>query len=396
MGVCPTNPNVLCGFAEGIRLCSSRSCGVCSGGPRPFAGPWSRSLVRSAGYQDLQHSLGRFAAEYEAAGMRISTSKSEAMVLSRKRVVCPLQVGGEFLSQVEEFLYLEAADMSFLRRVSGRSRRDEELGHSGGAQSRAAAPLHREGQLRWIGLLFRMPPGRLPGRVPPAAVCYPREEKRGMSAQANRVMALSEWEDRWKEGKIGFHRTEVHKLLENNLDKVVCGRKEIRFFFPLCGKSVDMKWLADMGHTVVGVEISQKGIKQFFEEQDLAYNEEAVPAIPEAKLFKSADGKISIYQCDLFKFSSAVAGKFGGIWDRGGLVAINPCDREKYGSLLVSLMNNDCRYLVDTVEYNPEPYKGAHCIIELVQAIDGFEERHKAWGLDSLTEKVHLLSPKAQ
>ncbi|KAI3370772.1 hypothetical protein L3Q82_007308 [Scortum barcoo] len=56
--------------------------------------------------QDLQHVLERFAAECEAAGMRISTSKSEAMVLDRKRVVCPLRVGGEVLPQVEEFKYL--------------------------------------------------------------------------------------------------------------------------------------------------------------------------------------------------------------------------------------------------------------------------------------------------
>ncbi|KAI3366640.1 hypothetical protein L3Q82_009329 [Scortum barcoo] len=40
------------------------------------------------------------------AGMRISTSKSEAMVLDRKRVACPLRVGGEILPQVEEFKYL--------------------------------------------------------------------------------------------------------------------------------------------------------------------------------------------------------------------------------------------------------------------------------------------------
>ncbi|KAI3372210.1 hypothetical protein L3Q82_007063 [Scortum barcoo] len=55
--------------------------------------------------QDLQHVLERFAAECEAAGMRISTSKSEAMVLDRKRVACPLRVGGggEVLPQVEEF-----------------------------------------------------------------------------------------------------------------------------------------------------------------------------------------------------------------------------------------------------------------------------------------------------
>ena len=38
--------------------------------------------------------------------MRISTFKSEAMVLSQKRVDCPLQVGGESLLQVEEFKYL--------------------------------------------------------------------------------------------------------------------------------------------------------------------------------------------------------------------------------------------------------------------------------------------------
>ncbi|KAI3359396.1 hypothetical protein L3Q82_002900 [Scortum barcoo] len=38
----------------------------------------------------------RFAAECEAAGMRISTSKSEAMVLDRKRVVCTVPSPGEW------------------------------------------------------------------------------------------------------------------------------------------------------------------------------------------------------------------------------------------------------------------------------------------------------------
>ncbi|KTF84862.1 hypothetical protein cypCar_00034839 [Cyprinus carpio] len=231
-----------------------------------------------------------------------------------------------------------------------------------------------------------------------------------MSAQANRVMALSEWEDRWNEGKTGFHRPEVHNLLENNLDKVICGRKEVRFFFPLCGKAVDMKWLADMGHTVVGVEISEKGIKQFFAEQNLAFNEEPVAAIPGANVFKvseglafviyiSADGKISIYQCDLYKFSSGIVCKY--------ILSSSP----RYATLLMSLMNNDCRYLLDTVEYNSELYKGppfvvseedvknefgGGCDIELLESVDAFGEKYKSVGLDSLTEKVYLLSLKAQ
>ncbi|KAI3375688.1 hypothetical protein L3Q82_003996 [Scortum barcoo] len=43
----------------------------------------SLALLGIIGGQDLQHVLERFAAECEAAGMRISTSKSEAMVLDR-------------------------------------------------------------------------------------------------------------------------------------------------------------------------------------------------------------------------------------------------------------------------------------------------------------------------
>ncbi|KAK3525300.1 hypothetical protein QTP86_025334 [Hemibagrus guttatus] len=53
--------------------------------------------------QDLQNALGHFSAECEVAWMSVSTSKSEAMVLDRKKVVCTLQVGGEFLPQVEGF-----------------------------------------------------------------------------------------------------------------------------------------------------------------------------------------------------------------------------------------------------------------------------------------------------
>ncbi|KAF4074100.1 hypothetical protein AMELA_G00250680 [Ameiurus melas] len=232
-----------------------------------------------------------------------------------------------------------------------------------------------------------------------------------MAAQGDRVMMLSEWEDKWQEGKIAFHQPHIHQMLKDNLDKILCGQQQVRFFFPLCGKAVDMKWLADMGHVIVGVEISEKGIKEFFEEHSLEYKEEPVPAIPGAKVFKSSDAKISLYQCDLYKFSSAIEGQFGAIWDRGSLVAINPCDRQQYAALIMSLMDKDCRYLLATLEYNPELWKGPPfvvleevvkslygdaCDIEVVQSKDAFEEKHKAWGLDSLLEKLYLLTLKAK
>lgn len=51
---------------------------------------------------DLQQSLERFAANCEAAGMRISISTSEAVVLSQM-VNCPFHVGNELVPRVKEF-----------------------------------------------------------------------------------------------------------------------------------------------------------------------------------------------------------------------------------------------------------------------------------------------------
>ncbi|KAI3362744.1 hypothetical protein L3Q82_001808 [Scortum barcoo] len=78
---------------EGVRFGNHRISSLC------FLASSSQDLLQRV----LEE---RFAAECEAAGMRISTSKSEAMVLDRKRVACPLRVGGEVLPQVEEFKYL--------------------------------------------------------------------------------------------------------------------------------------------------------------------------------------------------------------------------------------------------------------------------------------------------
>ncbi|KAK3558314.1 hypothetical protein QTP86_014701, partial [Hemibagrus guttatus] len=216
---------------------------------------------------DLQHALGRFAAECEAAGMRVSTSKSEAMVLDRKKVACTLQVGGKVLPQVEEFKYLrvlftsegrmdreidrrigaaaavmrsmyrsvvvkkelsrkaklsiyqsiyvptltyghelwvmtervrsriQAAEMSFLRRVVGRSLRDR-VRSSVTREELGVEPLllHIErGQLRWLGHLFRMPPGRLPGEVFRACPTGKRPQERPRTRWRDYVSWLA-WE----------------------------------------------------------------------------------------------------------------------------------------------------------------------------------------------------------
>ncbi|KAK3570250.1 hypothetical protein QTP86_017123 [Hemibagrus guttatus] len=88
--------------------------------------------------QDLQNAPGQFSAECKSGGMRVSTSKSEAMVLNRKKVACTLQRYGK------------------------------ELCHLGGARSRAAAPPHRKGPVGVVrasvsDASWTSPWGRVPG-----------------------------------------------------------------------------------------------------------------------------------------------------------------------------------------------------------------------------------------
>uniref|UniRef100_A0A8C6M7F1 Reverse transcriptase domain-containing protein n=1 Tax=Nothobranchius furzeri TaxID=105023 RepID=A0A8C6M7F1_NOTFU len=93
---CPLSPVLFITFMDRI---SRRSRGVeCVefGGRRISSLLFADDVVLLASSSsDLQLLLGRFAAECEAAGMRISTSKSETMVLDRERVACQLRVGRE-------------------------------------------------------------------------------------------------------------------------------------------------------------------------------------------------------------------------------------------------------------------------------------------------------------
>ncbi|XP_075441734.1 thiopurine S-methyltransferase [Ascaphus truei] len=226
----------------------------------------------------------------------------------------------------------------------------------------------------------------------------------------NRVLTEEDWKQKWENKNTGFHQVKIHKLLSEFLDTMLNNRKQLKIFFPLCGKAVDMKWLADMGHNVVGAEFSETAIKGFFEEQNISHVEEAVPGIPGAKVFKSTSGNLSLYCCSIYDISDSIVGKFDGIWDRGGLVAVNPRDRECYSNKILSLMDKDCRYLLVTVVYDPklhagppfyvpdedvETFFGSLCNIKCLKISDALGPVQKRWGLDFFQEKIYVLTPKS-
>ncbi len=77
------------------------------------------------------------------------------------------------------------------------------------------------------------------------------------------------WHDRWAGRQIGFHQPTPTPLLLKHWPSlgVAAGAK---VFVPLAGKSNDLAWLASQGHRVLGVELSQLAIDQFFAEHGLA------------------------------------------------------------------------------------------------------------------------------
>ncbi|XP_007461320.1 PREDICTED: thiopurine S-methyltransferase [Lipotes vexillifer] len=235
------------------------------------------------------------------------------------------------------------------------------------------------------------------------------EEYPNTGVQKNRVLTLEEWQEKWVNHSIAFHQERGHQLLKKHLDTFLKGEKELRVFFPLCGKAVEMKWFADRGHSVVGVEISELGIREFFTEQNLSYSEEQIMEIPGAKVFKSSSGNISLYCCSLFDLPRANIGKFDRIWDRGALVAINPGDRKRYADIMLSLTRTGFQYLLSVFSYDPTKYAGlpfyvpdaeiktlfgSVCNIHCLEKVDAFEERHKSWGIDYIIEKLYLFIEK--
>ncbi|KAI3374936.1 hypothetical protein L3Q82_021463 [Scortum barcoo] len=83
---CPLSPVLFIIFMDRISRRSQGPEGVRFGNHRISSLLFADDVVLLASSgQDLQHVLERFAAECEAAGMRISTSKSEAMVLDQEK-----------------------------------------------------------------------------------------------------------------------------------------------------------------------------------------------------------------------------------------------------------------------------------------------------------------------
>jgi thiopurine S-methyltransferase len=141
-----------------------------------------------------------------------------------------------------------------------------------------------------------------------------------------------------------FHQKTVNTLLRRywpDLEQI----HDRRVFVPLCGKSLDMIWLAQRGCEVIGVELSPIAVKAFFRENHLQPAKRRVGAFT---LWEH--GHIHILCGDYFLLRRMDLGHIDTVYDRAALTALPENIRKRYVTHLQKLVPGTANIFLLTVE----------------------------------------------
>lgn len=214
------------------------------------------------------------------------------------------------------------------------------------------------------------------------------------------------WLERWQRHEIGFHQPKVQPALAKYWPRVEAAPGGT-VLVPLSGKSIDMTWLAGAGHRVVGVELSQLAVDEFFAE---------LGVVPERKqlgdyVVSAADG-IELWCGDFFALPLRDLPRIDALYDRAALVAMPPDMQPRYAAKLSELMPTGATGLLIGLDYDSTEMEGppfsipqtmlrgllsAHFDIDVLEARDGLAKSdHLAKrGVTRLEEASYLLRRRA-
>lgn len=165
-------------------------------------------------------------------------------------------------------------------------------------------------------------------------------------------MDVDFWLERWRDGRTHFHQNRVTPLLQKYWPSLLLP-SDSRVLVPLCGKSLDMIWLAEQGHQVLGIELSPLATDQFFTEHNLQ------PNIHDSALGRHyIAGNIEIICGDIFKLDAATLAQCTGIYDRAALVALPRAMRGPYVQHVYAQLSPQYRGLLLTLDYPQDDMDG--------------------------------------
>lgn len=133
------------------------------------------------------------------------------------------------------------------------------------------------------------------------------------------------WLQLWREQRSSeFHQSAVNPLLARFWPDLKLAPNS-RIFVPLCGKSLDMLWLAEQGHEVIGIELSPLAVQSFFAEQGWQ------PSQCQSGAFSLwQHQRISIMCGDYFALTASDLGAVDVVYDRAALTALPEAIRQPY------------------------------------------------------------------
>jgi len=211
------------------------------------------------------------------------------------------------------------------------------------------------------------------------------------------------WLDRWRTAQIGFHQAAVDRHLKAYWPQLMVPANS-PVFVPLCGKSLDLLWLRERGHSVKGVELSPVALESFLMEHGIPARRRVLVDFD----VYEADG-FTLFCGDYFELTPALLGSVSAVYDRAALISWTPAAREAYVRHLTSLTRPGTQTLLIAVEYPPEQmsgppfpltrdtienlYAGHYSIEELGRhEILELEPRLKARGLTELREVCYRMT----
>ncbi len=148
------------------------------------------------------------------------------------------------------------------------------------------------------------------------------------------------WHSKWESNQIGFHLSEPNPALVSHFESLNLSKGDC-VFIPLCGKTVDIKWLLQNGVKVVGAELSEKAIEELFKDLKLQ------PTISQqANTIKYAAEGVTIFVGNMFGLTKEDIGSVDAIYDRAALVALPKEMRVKYTRFLTEETNTAQQLLV--------------------------------------------------
>ena len=160
------------------------------------------------------------------------------------------------------------------------------------------------------------------------------------------------WKGRWETNQIGFHEGKPNALL-TDLWPTLHIPQGARVFVPLCGKSLDMAWLAGEGHAVVGVELSEIAVRDFFAESGVTPSRETRDGFDISRA-----GSIEIWCGDFFALKPHHLAGIGAAYDRASLIAMPPELRPAYATKMLELVPRAAPMLLITLAYDQSEMTG--------------------------------------